>query len=541
MLQRALARLRPTSQPFLPLAFRLTASLGLMSLHLGIAEGLRPTPRGEWIYLTALLAFFMEALVEMEIRRRRTGSLLSAPAPTGVRWNLLLDLLLVSLVVAYQGVDMERFASLYLFPVLASAFFVGTLDILGTGLLATAMHAALVVGFAYGWLAPFGNSEPGMDTRRMVTVLGLTALQVLTATLVMTFLRRALERLRSDLQVSEATMGQLSDLHGRVVASMTSGLITLDLDRRITSANPAAEHILRQGIASGEVLERYLPIEEEQGSQTDRRFELELDTRDGPRILGGHLSPLLDGSGVPRGSLLLFQDLTDLKALEGRTRIAERLATVGGLAAGLAHELRNPLASVLGCIQLLRQGQQAETRERILGILQRESGRMNETLAHFLEFADPKDPRRETMDMARILEEVQNSWETDPRTEGVALAVQEPLPAFKVVGDPHLVHRIFTNLLSNARKAVGGADRPQVSIGWQLQGDRARVWVEDNGMGMDTDRLECLFIPFVSGFPEGSGLGMNLVFQGVQRLGWEVGVESEPGRGTRVTLELPVA
>jgi two-component system sensor histidine kinase PilS (NtrC family) len=251
------------------------------------------------------------------------------------------------------------------------------------------------------------------------------------------------------------------------------------------------------------------------------------------------MAPLRGADGRDEASLLLFQDLTELKALELRTRMAERLAAVGGLSAGLAHELRNPLASIMGCVQLLKQGQHPGTHERVLGILQRESGRVNEIVAHFLDFADPKDPRLKALPLPQLLEEVQASWETDPRTQGIPLRVQAPVPEVILDADPTLAHRILTNLLSNARKAVDGRSAPLVSLGWQLLGGRLRLWVEDNGVGMDQSQLDALFVPFVSGFSEGSGLGMSLVYQGAQRLGWEVGAESEPDRGTRITLELP--
>lgn len=543
MLQRTLARLSPpgSAPPFLSVVFRLTGSMGLLALQIGLPEELRPAARGEWLYLSGLLFFGLEAVLEAETRRKQHGTLLGPPGALGVRLNLLLDLLFVSLVVAFQGIELGRFGSLYLFPVLSSAFFVGTVDILGTGLLATVMHAALVLGFSFGWIPPFGNSGPEIDTRQRLLVIGFTALQVLSATLAMTFLRRAMDRLRRDLRATEATVGRLEELHGRVVASMGSGLITLDGQYRITSANPAAEAILRRSVEPGRPLTDFLPLREEAVAtlMSEPRFELELPSAEGTRVIGGHMAPLRGADGRDEASLLLFQDLTELKALELRTRMAERLAAVGGLSAGLAHELRNPLASIMGCVQLLKQGQHPGTHERVLGILQRESGRVNEIVAHFLDFADPKDPRLKALPLPQLLEEVQASWETDPRTQGIPLRVQAPVPEVILDADPTLAHRILTNLLSNARKAVDGRSAPLVSLGWQLLGGRLRLWVEDNGVGMDQSQLDALFVPFVSGFSEGSGLGMSLVYQGAQRLGWEVGAESEPDRGTRITLELP--
>lgn len=534
-----------TSQPFLPLSFRLFASFGLLVLHLALpAEG-RASGPGEGAYILALALMFLEAAWESGRALPSHGRVFPVPSLPWIRWNLILDLALVSLVVGYQGVTQERFSTLYIFPVLASAFYVGTTEIVWVGVLSSATHILLVMGFLSGLLPPFGESGlgPDLDPGSLAFILGLASVQIFAATLVVVLIRRNLESLKTDLSASEAAVDELSALHLRVVESMSSGLITLDLEERITSANPAAESILGQSIAPGKPLREILPVNIPfpSGPGREQRFELAIVTPDrGRRTLGGHLTSLRGASGQTTGHLLLFQDLTELKALAERTRISERMATVGQLAAGLAHELRNPLASISGCVQLLQTaGPGHEVQERVLGILERETQRVNGIVSDFLDFARPGQGATQILSLPKVLDEARGSWEMDPRTRGIPLSLA-PVPDLLFRADPLGVHRILMNLLSNARKAVRDTSSPQVRLEARQEGHQAWILVRDNGCGMGPEQMDRLFVPFSGSFEEGTGLGMSLVYKLTQELGWQLEVESRPRAGTTVRLGLPV-
>jgi two-component system sensor histidine kinase PilS (NtrC family) len=214
---------------------------------------------------------------------------------------------------------------------------------------------------------------------------------------------------------------------------------------------------------------------------------------------------------------------------------------VGELSSEMAHELRNPLASILGCVQILKQGQQPKTiEERVLTILLRESERVSAIVTDFLDFTRPRPVRVEPIRLKTVLLDVLASWETDPRGEGLPLNLAEP-PEALVLLDPNLAHQVFTNLLSNARKALKGAAAPALEVGFKVERDAVLATVADNGCGMSEERRKTVFIPFSSGFEEGTGLGMSLVFQFVQQMGWGIQVESALGAGTTVTLKIPLA
>ncbi len=542
MLQRTLGRLGvpDASQPFLPLAFRLYASFGLLVLHLALpAEG-RVAGPGEDLYLATLGLLLVEAIWEAGRGIRSRDQIFPTPTLPWIWWNLVLDLALVTLVIAYQGVVQERFSTLYIFPVLASAFYLGTTEIVWVGVVSSISHILLVLGFTLGLIPPFGLSGEGLDLEggRLPFLLGITSLQIFATTLVVVLIRRALERLRTDLSASEATVDELSALHRRVVDSMSSGLITLDPDGRITSANPAAIAILGRSVPLGAPIQDLLPLGHPLPAQ--HRFELTLPT--GARnlqILGGHLTSLRGSGGQETGQLLLFQDLTELKALEERTRISERLAAIGQLAAGLAHELRNPLASISGCVQLLNhQAASEEVRTRVLGILERETHRVGAIVSDFLDLARPEAAPGVVLSLARVLDEARASWEMDPRTEGLTLNLREP-PQALLYADPVGLHRVLMNLLSNARKAVKGLPSPQVSLSATVSEGQIQLAVEDNGCGMSPGQLDLMFVPFSGSFEEGSGLGMSLVYKFTEAMGWRIEVQSRPGAGTRVQIFLP--
>lgn len=545
MLQRTLGRMGSPEggAPFLPLSFRLFASFGLLVLHAALpAEG-RASGPGEQVYLGALLLLFGESVWESGRGLLAMDQFFPTPRIAWIRWNLALDLALVSLVIAFQGVLQERFATLYIFPVLASAFYLGTVEIVWVGVLSSITHVALVLGFTTGVIPPFGMSGVVVDLEasHLPFLLGLASLQVFAATLLIMVIRRRLDRLSTDLQESEATVGELSALHRRVVESLTSGLITLDLEGRVTSANPAAEVILGGRVAPGTPLQTLIPMVNPLSPHRGRvhRFEVTLPGP-GRRIVGGHLASLRGAAGRESGQLVLFQDLTELKALEERTRISERLAAIGQLAAGLAHELRNPLASISGCVQLLRrEGSPEEVRARVLGILDRETQRVGAIVSDFLDFARPGPPEGSLLRLPRVLDEVRSSWEMDPRTEGLPLAM-DAAPAISIHSDPVGLHRVLMNLLGNARKAVKDVTTPVIRLEVGVSGETLRLAVTDNGCGMTPEQLDRLYVPFAGSFEEGSGLGMSLVYKFVEAMGWRIEVETAPGAGTKVQIFLPI-
>ena len=531
--------------PFLPLAFRFVASFALLVLHLGLDMDLPGHTADEWVYVVSLAVLFAESLVESARSYLATGSPFSVPARPMVLVNLLLLCALVTLVVSFHGVAKANLAALYVFPVLASAFYVGIPTIILFGALSIATHVTCVLllsgqaGFPLGFLGVEANVPPSEELWLIV----FTSILIIAATLVVVIIRRRLETLRSNLRESEATVGDLSALYRNVVESMESGLVTTDLKGMLTSANPSAERILQSKLPLGQPMKALGIVGQaiQNGVQGIFKFEAAVVMPSGTeKIVGGAISPLMDRSHKQAGFLVLFQDLTEIKAMEARMRLNERLAALGELSSELAHEMRTPLASIKGCVEILRRpAHDGAIVEKVMTILIRESERVGAVVSDFLEHANPRDLKIEPIWIPDLLEEVRAACATDPRFEGVRLQFEESKKVL-VLGDRRAGHRILTNLLSNSLKALKGRPEPKIEVSQTIVGNVIELAVTDNGVGMDRAQVRDIFTPFRSGFAEGTGIGMSLVFQFAQRMGWEIQVKSEINVGTAITIAMRI-
>jgi two-component system sensor histidine kinase PilS (NtrC family) len=385
--------------------------------------------------------------------------------------------------------------------------------------------------------------EADVAPAEQLWLITITALQVMIASLVVVTIRRRMETLRTRLSKSVAVADELSVLYRNVVESMNLGLLTTDLSGILTSVNPFAERILQTGLLTGQPLRLIFDAAELTNQKTMpdiRHFERNLITpKGGEIIVGGSLSPLMDSENRQSGFLLLFEDLTEQKAMEARLRLSERFASMGQLSSGLAHEIRTPLASIQGCVQILRRPDaDSAIVERVMTILLRESERVGAVVSGFLELASPRDLRLEFLWLPEILDEVRASWETDPRHKGFPLVINA-LPEIWILGDRLASYQILTNLLSNAYKSVQGRSEPCIRISSALQNESLELTVTDNGIGMTKEQVSDIFVPFYSGFCEGTGIGMSLVFQFAQAMGWEISVKSEVEKGSAISLAVP--
>ncbi len=320
--------------PFLPLAFRLATSFGLLVLHVAFPPDLAKGVASETIYLLLVALFFIEAIWEIQRSLNLGLEPFATPGRTSIRSNLVLDLALVALLIAFQGVDQERFATIYLFPILSSAFYLGTTEIVLVGFTAFSLHLSSFLLFGSGVFSPFGHSGAPMDMDTAEWILAFASLEIFAATLIVVLIRRNLEGLRRTLVASEAKVDDLSALHRRVVESMVSGLITTDLKGRITSANPAAEAILQRELPVGRTIDAILPVDlaRHEILPREQRFEGSYIAPNGAwRLYGGNVAPLRDSEGNQSGHLMLFQDLTEIKALEERLGLATNWWPCGGI------------------------------------------------------------------------------------------------------------------------------------------------------------------------------------------------------------------
>jgi two-component system sensor histidine kinase PilS (NtrC family) len=462
------------------------------------------------------------------------------------------DLLLVTVLVYFFGGIESPFSILYL-VVIAVATTLLKRRSTGVATLAFALYAGLLVVLYQGWLPMPDGSVLSQDfgvARRLVYNLAVHLFAFYAVALLTWFLVANVARAEKELSAKTEHLADLETEYRDVIRSITSGLAITDRDGRITSLNRAGERILRR--TETEVLGHHVAetgiitdaqwqaFAGEAGGQRRLASELQVVRDQAPIYVGFSLAELKNADGVTSGAIVIFQDLTPWRKLEEEVRLKDRMAAVGTLAAGLAHEIGNPLAAISGSVQMLsRSADEDSPQGRLLGILLKESQRLDRTIKGFLEYARPARRRAAGFDVARLLTENFELLENSPevKTEH-RLELRLEAPSAHLVADPDGVSQIFWNLARNALKAMpGGGD---LVVSGALRDGGYEIEFADTGHGMDEQERANLFHPFQSFFDSGTGLGMAIVYRIVQDHGGNLSVDSRPGHHTRITVRLPL-
>jgi two-component system sensor histidine kinase PilS (NtrC family) len=272
---------------------------------------------------------------------------------------------------------------------------------------------------------------------------------------------------------------------------------------------------------------------------TVRRAEITALRPDGAvRNLGISAAPLADHAGRVTGRVIHFQDLTELRRMQLEVERAERLASIGRLAAGIAHEIRNPLASISGSMEMLKTtpGADADSRQ-LMDIAVREVDRLNRLITDLLDYARPHSEERRRLDLGEQVAEIVRAFEQERREK---IRVKAALPNNIVVeAATGQLRQVLWNLIRNAADAMpqGG----EIAIELSTDAKRAALTIRDQGAGIPRDRLERIFEPFYSTKTGGTGLGLATVARIVADHGGAIDVASEPEQGATFTVRLPLA
>jgi two-component system sensor histidine kinase PilS (NtrC family) len=238
------------------------------------------------------------------------------------------------------------------------------------------------------------------------------------------------------------------------------------------------------------------------------------------------------------GNVVVVQDLTELRRMEEEVRRADRLAALGKMSAGLAHEIRNPLASICGSIALLgKQPGLGEKERKLLTIVSREGERLEALVRDFLAFARPSQPQIQQVEATQLVEETLDVFRHDAAARELRVAA-EIEPGVRVLADSGQLRQVLWNLLTNAADAAGrgGSVRARMR---RAEG-MAVLEVEDSGPGIAGDDLQRIFDPFFTTKESGTGLGLAIVHRIVEAHGGQLAVQSAPGR-TLFSVAIPLA
>jgi two-component system sensor histidine kinase PilS (NtrC family) len=461
--------------------------------------------------------------------------------------QVILDIALVTGVIHVTSGPGSSFAPLYVLVISVGALLLPLPGGVLIGVLASiAYFADLVWGFS-----------SGLD-RGVALQIGLFTVVAVVTGLVGDRLRRA----GLALGAVESELRQLRLDTGDILANLVTGVLTVDGDGRLAYANPAAEAMLgfsaREWIGAPvmEEMERRAPgmghLLERAIRERDLvdRFRMVVG-RDGGKVRLGVSTAVLDrGPGVTPSATAIFQDITDVELLDALNRRTERLEAVAALSASLAHEIKNPLASIRSAVeQLARSGLSEDDRATLQRLVLGESDRLSRLLSEFLDYSGLRMGSKRTVDLAGVAKDCIVLVRQHPDAEGVELVGEGTEAPVEIVGDPDLLHRALLNLILNGVQFAGSGGRVTVQIA--DLGNRAyprgtpirhavAVLVGDSGPGVDPEAQERIFDPFFTTRDGGSGLGLAVVHRAVEAHRGAVFVDRSPAGGAQFSIYLPV-
>jgi len=351
----------------------------------------------------------------------------------------------------------------------------------------------------------------------------------------------------------DRTLRQIQDYTQQIIASMASGLVSIDLDGRIISFNEFAKDLLgfepkgTKGIdlksildfqAAGiqEVMDHCLTI-------TDKEIRF-LKDRNEIIPLSISVSPIRDQDGACSGAVMILRDLRKIKQLEDRVRRSEKLAAVGQLAAGLAHEIRNPLSSIRGFAQFLRHALKENPKEQEYAeIMIKEIDRINRVVTDLLSFANPKAAEIKRTDPNELVDHVIRLIEADARAKNATIHYDILSGTSTPSLDAYQMTQALLNLLLNSLKFIESGGTINIKVFLEDNESRFVFQVEDNGPGIPKENLPKIFDPFFTTREAGTGLGLAIVYKIVENHQGEIDVESPPSdksRGCRFIIRIPM-
>jgi two-component system sensor histidine kinase PilS (NtrC family) len=472
-------------------------------------------------------------------------------SPRAQSWvQLLGDIAVVTGFVYFTGGPYSPFSFLYLTVIAVAAILMRGGGLIFAGISAVAY--GLLVDLMVFQVLPVPENLTGIQitlpiSRVLIQLLTNVVGFALVAILV-SYLGESLRSAHSRLQEETERTRRFVAMADHVVRSVGAGIIATDLEGTVLHLNPAGARILaipdNDPSLESKVEEMILFEDQDWGLLKTRARDRSVVRLEGTAAsnglkLGMTVGPLADENNNVVGFIVTFQDLSEIKVEAERQRMQERMAAVGEMAARMAHEIKNPLASISGSAQVLASaGNLNDNGQRLLHILVDESRRLSGILDGFLEYARPGAAIFGPCDLSAMLRDCVNLLgRSDEHRDNHRLELKIP-DGLVLRGEEHLLRQIFWNLSRNALQAM--PDGGQLEISANRSNGRVILQWRDTGVGMTEEIRRQAFEPFVTTRPGGTGLGLAVVYAAVAEHNGTVSIDSAPGSGTTVTVELPI-
>jgi two-component system sensor histidine kinase PilS (NtrC family) len=511
---------------------RIVVLLGLMPLAVAFMLRLGDTAnvsfRG-FFFLTGI-SFAVTLGTALATRRAPAADFVAKAQPA---WDVFYTTGLLYL----SGGWVSPFVFLYLLVIVGAAILLYRKGALITATVSSLAYGGLTAFQATKFIVPINPFPLELQEGLSLPVrLGLHMLAFYAVAFLSGHLAEELRETGERLEKAKDEILDLEHLQAAILQSMGAGLIALDSSLRPMFHNPSAEEMLRRiGLNLSEPVTVQSSLEKVFDLASHGRQEVLHDPTG--TVFGYSVIPLTTRRGQRAGSILSFQDLTEVRKLEEGFKQADRLAAVGRLAAGLAHEVRNPLASLSGSVQMIEGSLDSsdEEQRKLLSIVLRETDRLNRLVSDFLQYARPGALRRTLFDFHVFIEEMGLFFRQGEGRTGFLLVNEVP-PGQTVNADHEQMEQLMLNLFRNSIEAA--PDGVTVTVRSQLQGRWFICDVLDDGPGLDPAVIAQAFEPFVSTKEGGTGLGLASVHRIAQNHGGTVTVESSPNGGAHFRLRI---
>jgi two-component system sensor histidine kinase PilS (NtrC family) len=475
-------------------------------------------------------------------------------------FQIIVDHLFIAGLVYFTGGRESYFPLAYFFTIIGSSILFYRRGAFFSASFSTLLYGLLLLFQLHYWINPQGSSKFYEASQIFYSLIIYMASFYIVASL-SSLVAEELKKKKKELIQKQVDYNQLETFNRNVIQSLDSGLLTVDLQGKINFLNRTAERILNlngDGPGSVSIYDLFPSLNPMAGqiaeqapipSSEYQRYETQFVNRDGKRIhLGFSISPLTGPEGALIGHTLIFQDITRFKEMEEQMKRLDKMAAINQLAAGMAHEIRNPMASLSGSIQMLKSELVLQShQERLMDIVLRESERLNALITDFLLFAQPPRTDRTISNVKTILEETIELLVHSPGFhDGIRIRYPRPLENIPLRVDPDQLRQVFWNLILNAFQAMGPKGELRVIL--EKQADRTphqtsvdwvKISITDTGKGIASHEKEKIFEPFYTTKDSGTGLGLSIVHGIIEAHGGLIKVESELGKGSTFTLLLP--
>jgi two-component system sensor histidine kinase PilS (NtrC family) len=460
--------------------------------------------------------------------------------------QVVFDLLVTTVLVFLMGGLNSGFTFLYGVAVLMAAMVMGPVQASVTGAWASLLYLGIGICLAKGWLPyPPDQSDKvyALDTPELVSASITNLFGLLLVTILASGLASRLRITGGELKIAKASAAQLARLNNDIVRSLGSGLLTTDFNGAIQTIYPTGIDMFRctEEALIGRRIDSILVGVEPGVKMVSRAESTATRPDDSTFPVGFSINALQNEEGDDIGTVIVFQDLTEITQLRDAANRADRLATLGRLSAGLAHEIRNPLNSISGSVELVRDSPRLDQQERrLLSVILKESDRLNELVTNMLQVGRPVEPQLQNQVLGQLVEEVVEMARQNPSTNR-EVNVETSLPQDPVTAyiDGDQIKQVLWNLIKNAIQASPSGATVRVRLERESDG-QAVIEVSDDGMGIDSENTEKIFEMFHSERTQGAGIGLALVRQIVDAHKGSIVVKSSPNKGATFRVALPV-